>query len=214
MSQTQWHHLCWQQHCPLAADPGSLLSYSPSRGSQTCSAHCRLSCAIWKKRVRINRQLSLEGRYCKNIVLVYFLSKDKSTAQKNQHCGELFHTSFKSSKTELPLSLRLWRIDFCNSFDQVKWLQQASTSIIFPSRTLKVKHTEGDAWIKLHKCEACLRFQGLGKLNMNIGCNRNYTVIVYLMHWTHTSYTVFCQQKGRYLIKLPTFHQPGWSSWR
>lgn len=62
LSQTQWHHLCWRRRCPLAADPGSLPSDSPGRGSQTCPEHCRLSCAICKKkREGENWRLSLGG---------------------------------------------------------------------------------------------------------------------------------------------------------
>ena len=56
LSQTQWHHVCWRQRRPLAADPGSLPSDSPGRGSQNCPERRRLSCAICKKteRVRID----------------------------------------------------------------------------------------------------------------------------------------------------------------
>lgn len=59
VSQTPWRPLCWRQRHPLAADPGSPPSDSPSRGSQTYPARCRLSCAICqnKYRVSVNRQL-------------------------------------------------------------------------------------------------------------------------------------------------------------
>lgn len=60
-----------------------------------------------KREWELTDKLSLGGKYWK-----YFVFEDKSVAPQNQQCNELFHTPFKSSKTEVALSLRLWRFWF------------------------------------------------------------------------------------------------------
>lgn len=156
MSQTQWHPLCWPQHCLLAAAPRSLPSGSPSRGSQTCPAHRRLSCAIWKDiqreektdgELRMKIQLSIVG-----MQVEVFCSRKCICAKQNHQCMKMFYPSSEREESEGWISWNNWPIA------AAKW----TTTSLFPLRSVKVKLREWVARIRLQICEA-ISFQGLGK---------------------------------------------------
>lgn len=88
VSQTPWHPLCWRQRHRLGADPGSPPSDSPSRGSQTYPARCRLSCAIWQNKYKVSVYRRLDRcRLCLQVRL-----------RNAEELDELFHAACKFRK--------------------------------------------------------------------------------------------------------------------